>query len=394
MLAAATLVNTVGNGLFMTVSALFFTRSVGLPLAQVGLGLTLAGGAGLLVGIPVGRLADRRGPRGLLVGLTLLEAAVVAAYTLVQSFSGLLLVAALEVSLLSAANAVRTTLIASLLGPAGRVHTRAYLRAVSNVGISVGTVFAGVALHFDTRAAYLMVIAADAATFAVSGLMLLALPPVPPGPPESQAQRRVCRRPRFLALRDRPYMLLAALNGMLALHFGLLTVAVPLWVVGHTSAPKWTVALLYLVNTTACVLFQVRVARRSGDLLRAAGMQRRSGWLLAGGALLYGLAAGHRPWLAVALLVGAAGAHVAGELFQSAGSFGLSFGLAPDDAQGEYGGLYQLGLSVATMVGPVVSTGIAVGMGLAGWSLLAGLFVAAGAGIPPAARWALGTRAA
>lgn len=45
----------------MASAVLFFTRSVGLPLAQVALGMGIAAFVGMLAGIPVGHLADRRG---------------------------------------------------------------------------------------------------------------------------------------------------------------------------------------------------------------------------------------------------------------------------------------------------------------------------------------------
>src|SRR3954469_2906974 len=68
-LALVTLVNTTGNGVFFTLSALYFTRIVGLSVAEVGLGLGIAAFAGLLAGVPVGHLADRRGPREVMVVL-------------------------------------------------------------------------------------------------------------------------------------------------------------------------------------------------------------------------------------------------------------------------------------------------------------------------------------
>ena len=61
--AAVTLVNTIGNGLLATAVVLYFTRVVGLSGAHVGVGLTIAGALGLLVGVPLGHVADRTGPR-------------------------------------------------------------------------------------------------------------------------------------------------------------------------------------------------------------------------------------------------------------------------------------------------------------------------------------------
>ncbi|MCM0677651.1 hypothetical protein NCC78_23610 [Micromonospora phytophila] len=47
----------LGSGIFMASAVLFFTRFVGLPLAQVALGMGIAALVGLLAGIPIGHLA-------------------------------------------------------------------------------------------------------------------------------------------------------------------------------------------------------------------------------------------------------------------------------------------------------------------------------------------------
>jgi len=54
----------------------------------VGLGLTIAGAAGLLVGVPMGHVADLRGPREMLVLLTGLLGIAVLGYLLVATFLG------------------------------------------------------------------------------------------------------------------------------------------------------------------------------------------------------------------------------------------------------------------------------------------------------------------
>ena len=85
-LALVTLVNTTGNGIFFTLSALYFTRIVGLSIAEVGLGLGIAAFVGLLAGVPVGHLADRRGPREVMVALLLVVAVLAFLLLFVTSF--------------------------------------------------------------------------------------------------------------------------------------------------------------------------------------------------------------------------------------------------------------------------------------------------------------------
>ncbi|MGJ5759419.1 hypothetical protein [Streptomyces galbus] len=63
--------------------------------------------------------------------------------------------------------------------------------------------------------------------------------------------------PRWGALRDRPYLLLTALDGLMAVQFKVLTVAVPLWLVGQTDAPRWLVFGTMLTGTVIVVLFGV-----------------------------------------------------------------------------------------------------------------------------------------
>jgi MFS family permease len=79
------LIDATGSGLFATVSTLFFTRVVGLPVGQVGLGLSLAGLAALLGAIPLGSLGDRLGHRRVWITVTLAEALACACYPLVHS---------------------------------------------------------------------------------------------------------------------------------------------------------------------------------------------------------------------------------------------------------------------------------------------------------------------
>src|SRR5258708_7388632 len=95
-MAVATFVNTIGNGMYMTVMVMYFTRSVGLPASQVGLGFTIAGLFGLVAGVPVGHLADRCGPRAVSVVLGLLAGVVMLAFTMVHSFWQFLGVAIVE----------------------------------------------------------------------------------------------------------------------------------------------------------------------------------------------------------------------------------------------------------------------------------------------------------
>lgn len=375
-LAWATLANTAGNGMFVTVSAIYFTVSVGLSPLQVGFGLTVAGLFGLLAGVPAGHLGDVRGPRNLLAGLALAEGVGVAAYALVDGFVGFLLVACTVTMLDRSANGVRGGLIAAMGEPGDRVRLRAYLRAVTNVGITLGAPLGGLALAVDARWAYLGVILLNAATFLLAGLLVLRLPASPARPHSGDG-------PRLAVLRDRPFVAVSAVHGLLALHFSLVDVAVPLWVARRTAAPTWSVAAMLLVNTLTVVLLQVRFARNVLTPVQGAVALRRSGVVLGLACAVFAVTGSVPAAAAVALLLVAALVQVLGELLQSAGGWAVSFGLAPEDAQGQYQGFFSTGVAASTMLAPTVLTVLVVSWGVPGWLLLGAVFVAAGAGAAP-----------
>ena len=170
MLASAA-VDSFGSGLWLAGGALFFHQAVGLSLPAIGSGLAVAGLVALPAGVQLARFADRHGPRGSYVALTLLQAVSYAAFVVVHSFPLFLLLATLGASLGSGAQAVRSGIVRGVGGDAA-VRLRARLHAVMNVAIALGAAAAGLLIAIGTDAAYDVLILADAATFAAAGGLL------------------------------------------------------------------------------------------------------------------------------------------------------------------------------------------------------------------------------
>jgi MFS family permease len=384
-LSAMTLANTVGSGLLGASVVLYFTHLVGLSGGQVGLGLTVAGGLGLLVGIPVGHVADRRGPREVLVVLMLGEAVATLSYVFVRSFGVFLVAVCLVVTVDRAASAVTQGLLARVLPVEDRVAARAFLRAVTNVGFAIGSGIAGLGILVDTHGAYDALIVGDAVTFAVAALLLLRLPHVPPQPPAHDDG------PRLIVLRDRPYLAVSGLVAIMSLHVSLLDVGLPLWVQGHTSAPRAIVAVIFIVNCVTVALFSVRFARGSDTVVGAARAGARAGVLLAASCVVFALTSGLAATLAAVVLVLAAVVQVGGEMAQAASGWGLGFGLAPDHAQGQYQGAASTAVAVAMMAGPATMAAV-TSAGTLGWLAYGAVFLAAGFATVPVAAWAATSR--
>ncbi|MFJ6773144.1 MFS transporter [Kitasatospora sp. NPDC091257] len=382
-LAAAQLAAAVGDGAYYTCSALYFTRVVGMSPTALGLGLTLAWALGSVAGVPLGHLADRRGPRRTSVALALGTAVVVAAFLVIRSYPLFLLAVCLYATAQSGLTAARQALVAALVPPAQRTALLAHIQSTLNGGLAVGAAIGGIALSVGTRAAYLSAFAVTAFGFLLSALVLRRLPeaPAPAGPSDAG--------PRLAVLRDRRYAAVTAVNAVLLLRMPLLSLIIPLWIAARAPGIGWLGSALFVLNTLAVLAFQVRAARGITGLDPAARAVRSAGLLLLGSCAVFGLSALDVPvWAVGALLVAASVLQVAGEMKQSAGSWQIAFDLAPAGRIGQYQGFFGTGVAVARTLGPLLLTTLLLDGGLAGWLVLGGVFLAAGYAMGPVARWA------
>ncbi|GHJ12028.1 MFS transporter [Micromonospora sp. AKA38] len=378
ILALATFVNMIGSGVFMVTAALFFTRVVGLPLAQVGLGMGVAAGAGLLAGVPVGHLADRRGPREVYLGMLVIQGAAMGALLVVRSFWLVLVALCVGELARSAGGAARGPLVRGIGGD-DLPRYRAYLRSVANLAGSCAAIATGFAVQFDSRPAYLALVLANALSFVAAAAVVAALPALPPVPAPPRAGR-------WTALRDRGYVAVTVLDGVMSIHHQVLLFALPLWIVGHTDAPRWLVGATALANTALVVLLQVR-ASRGVDSSDAAGRAvRRAGVAFLAGMAVVAATATLPTWLAVAGIGLGVCVHTVGELWHTAGSMELRFSLAPAHAQGQYMGVFGFGAGLANVVAPTVLALCCITWGAPGWLLLGGVFLVVGLVTPEVVR--------
>jgi hypothetical protein len=380
---------SLATGLFYSVSALYFTRVVGLPPATVGLGLTVAGAVGVAASFAGGYAADRLGADRVQVWANAVQAAALLAYVWAGDAISFTLIACLAVGGRSLQGSAKAALLAGWFTGVERVGVRARLRVVTNVFIGLGTCFAAAALLLDTATAYrttmvVVAVLAGAATVPLSGLRRRV-----PGLAACMAGRvgddGVLRRGPS-PLRDRTYVATVGLNSVIAMQFGLQTVGVPLWIATATDAPTVLISVLLVVNTAIVAVFQVRASRGTDDVLRAGRVVRRGSLLLGAACLLYAGAGSLGAVVAVVVLLLAGLLGSWAEVWCEAGGWGLAFELADPRSAGAYQGLAQTGYALATMAAPAVVTATAVDHGLAGWALLGALFVAAGFAIAALAR--------
>ncbi len=405
ILVTATLISRVGRGVFLTVTVLYLTLIVGLPAFEVAIVLGAASAAGIFSSLAGGWLADRMSARRLLLGLSALEGLVLISYVFAHDFVSALVIAVLVGGIGQATNSTRMAIIARAFDSEKRVHARAVLRSVTNIAIAAGSGVGALALLAGTADAYRWIIVGAGAMYLLALVQLVRLPASVDAPrrpiaepvttatgsmdaaASARSERRALRA--HSPWRDPRYLALTALSAVFAMQFGVFEIGVPLWIANDTAAPEVLVAALLILNTVIVVVFQVPLSRGTHDLRRAGRVSAIAAWLMAAACLVYASAAGLEAGFAIAVIVAAALAHAFAEVFSQAGGWGLSFELADQLRAGTYQGVFSMGYSIGAMAAPLVVTSTALTHGLAGWAILAAVFLASGLGI-----WAIARRAA
>jgi MFS family permease len=378
-LAALTLTQSLGSGVFLTSSVVLLVKVAGLTAAQVGLGLSLAGLCGFAASVPAGRLADRLGARRPLAAAYAGLAVLYAGYGLVASYRSFVVIACLVAVCDAVVGPVRAVLVHVLCQGEQAPRVRAQMRSAFNLGFVLGAAAAGMALIAGTRSAFIMVGLVNAVAHLLCSLVTLRM----------NEPRPVARRPApasRAALRNGTFVLVTVVNGALEMHQAVLTIGIPLWILSRTGAPSGMTSVLFVLNTICVVLFQVAVGREAHTAAAGARLQRLAGILLGTACCVFALSGLHQPLAAGIVLAIGAILLVFGEMAQTAGAYALSFQLPPPGRQGDYQGVFALGKGVRQALGPVVVTSLVLGLGAPGWVLLGALFVVLGAANVPLAR--------
>lgn len=376
-------VSALGDGLWFTIWALFFTRVVGLPLGLVGIGMAVAGASGLLAAVPLGALADRRSPRNVLVVITAVRTLAMAGYLLVDGPWAFLVCTTVFVAVANGGNAVRTALVAALVpDTTARIRALAQQRVAQHIGYALGAMTGSFVLVADNRAAYLAAIAVNAVSFAVLAVVTLTLPAPAPSPSRHTAR---------LALRDRPYVVLTATVAVLSLCWAMLSTGLPLWVARSGHLPLALSGVVVALSSIGIAALQIPATRLARTTTQAARTASWSGGVLALSCVALAMS-GSPGYPAVAIVLVAAVLHVCGELGYMASSWTLSVTLMREQSRGAYQGVTEAATATVQMLAPAVFTSAIGGFGAAGWLLAAAIFTATAAAVPPLARWTARTR--
>lgn len=387
-------VDSLGTGMFFASFALYFVGVVGFAATDVALAATLAGAVALLAPVPLGRLADRLGTGRFYIALLLLRGLGYGCFAFVSDFKGFLVLTVLLTAADRASSPIHQAVVTALISGQDRTRTMASIRAVRNIGLTVGFLLAGAAFAAAEPSVFVAIFFGNGLSFVVVAVMvrhvlLKTRAVVKRSTPAPTAAAVADVRPPF---RDRWFMVFTVGNGVLSLYDTVLIVLLPIWVIEHTAVPVALVPVLMAVNTVLTVLLQVYVARFADGPAAAIRLLVLSGALMAVCCGFFAMAqAASTTFAILAILVAVVVLSVA-ENIQEVAAWELSAVLSPEAARARYLGAFSLGFSGQKVIGPSVLVVVLMPMGLIAWPVLAGAFGTAALVSRTAARRCLAER--
>jgi MFS family permease len=348
---------SLGSGLFLPLSLVFFTELTAIPLGLLG---AIVGAAALLT-LPVpllaGRLADRFGAQRFVPVAQLLQATAYVGFLFARDPLAVFLVSAL---MAVGGRLFWSTIFAALAdhsegaGETLRVRWFAIANIARTAGIAAGGLITGIALSIPGTATYLMLAVVAALCLALSSVLMLPVRrPGLPGRPTSKGDQY------GTAFRDRRFVAILTVNCVFAISTLLLGLTLPTVVKNVLSGPGWLTSALLVSNAVLVAAFGVLGARAASThspfrILTVAAL------IWATGCALLALAAAiPLPIAAVPLMLAAIGFSVA-EILHSPTSVSLVSDLAPSERRGQYLAVFQYSFIVAEIAGPVLFTSLFV----------------------------------
>jgi MFS family permease len=378
-LAIQSLLFAVGQGTFLTGSAVFFTQVVGLSATQVGLGLTVAGIASFIAAYPMGKVVDRFGPKRCWAVSGAGQASLFTLWPFIDSFSGYVTMAVLMEVVGSLGGAAYGAYTIDVLPPDERVGSRAYMYSALNLGFTLGAALGGVALAFDSNTVLKAIPWFTALAFLVNAVAILRLPNA--SHDDRTPEERKVKVPGPGPLRNLGWMTSTFFVGVLWTNQVLLHLVIPLWLVQETDAPRVLLAFLFGTNTVMCIFLPMAASRGVKDVPTALRAIRFSCTFFVISCLITAYTHDTVGWVTIALVWLGHVTVTGAELYLSAATWSFEAELMDPRRRGEYQGAAELSGTLGRVWAPALFTFLAIGWGPAGWLVIAGIVVVATSGL-------------
>jgi len=387
----ANLIDSLGNGLVMAFTVVFFVKTTSLSLVAVGAALTVGQLLVLPVPLFIGRLLDTCGPRLVVAAGNWISVAGFIGFLFSHAAWQIVLwqfVVQLGATAFWMGNSPLTVLVARGVE---RSRWFGFVRALRNVGVGFGGAASAVALSIGTVAGLRAVMVVNVVTFAVAGWLVLTLrgvdtdetadaaPAEPKSPEPKQAAGDTTGQPSAgygTVLKDTRYLRLVATNLSFVFASTVLSVLLAVYAVDTLDVGAWIVGVIVVLNAVMVALLQTLAsrwieARRPVTVLVLALLCNAAAFAVFGTLLVL------PGWAVIAGMLIAMVLYTVGEMLSSPPTSELSVVMAPEHLRGRYLGVYQLSWSVGGAAAPALLTALLEGGAALPWVFLTAISVLA-----------------
>src|SRR5215469_318424 len=371
-LLAAIVTDSVGTGMFLPFTVLYFVHVAGLTAPAVGVALTVAGFVVLPAPLAVAPVLGRLPARIVVAAGNLVSCAAFAAYLFVH---GQLAVTAAAVAA-GAGQAMFWTgtraLIAEVALPSGRRFWFGLQTAIRSAGYGLGGLAGAAVVSFHSPSAFKALAAIDAISYLGAALLLLSWRQPPPAATPAKHPAPGGARSYWRALTDRPLAGITAINTAFVLCLQVLTVVLAVYVVATLHLAAWIAGVLFTLNTVLVAAGQAPLTLASRRIPHRHVLRGTAAAWAAAFALLWA-AAILPPGARAGLLVAAITIFTLAEILQGPVINALVVELAPPGNPGAHLSIFQLSWSVGQTIAPAVLLGLlSIGSGWL-WATAIGL---------------------
>ncbi|MEV5749316.1 MFS transporter [Actinoallomurus sp. NPDC052308] len=355
VLIGALVIDSVGNGLFLPLSLVFFTRFSHIPLGLLGVLISVANAVTLPIPIWAGSLADRLGALPLVVAAQVVQALGYLAYIRVQTPVGVLLAASLvAVGVRFFWSCVFTALADYADASAsGRSPDSwfAWANMARTAGLGAGGLVTGAVIADGRPAIYRAVAYGAAGCFAVAataiGVFVRA--------PRRHDGTGRARSGYGTLFRDRPFLALTGINTVLAMTSMMLGLALPTFVLTGLRGPSWLASTLFVGNTVLVSVLAAPVIERLAGYRRTRVLMAATALWATWCFVLSGLVPG-RPAVTIPVLAGATVLFTLAEVMHAPVSMALAAAISPVELRGRYMAAFQYSFTLAGIIAPAFFT--------------------------------------
>jgi MFS family permease len=346
-LVAAVTIDTLGVGLFLPLAFYFFTVSSSLSVTGIGATITGATVTALVLAPVGGVMADRWGPRNMVVTSNLLTAAGYFCYPFASSYLqifGCVVVVMFADRLYFAA---WPTLITAVAAEGQLDAWFALMQALGAGAIAVGALLSSVLLAHSGVRALELVVTVNAATSVVAAVLTAALP----RPTRALRERTSTWIDLTSVLRDRPFRRILVAQLLISSAWIVPGAFLPLYVARTLHLGQWQTMLAFSLNYLLLFTFQLSLTHRLRGTRRTRAVSLGAG-LFVMSMLVFGAAPEFGSWAAMAVIVAAVMVYSFGEMLCAPSSSALASMMAPQHLRGMYMSLFQLTGAIAFGLGP------------------------------------------